>query len=197
MAVFRYLTSRCLHNGGKMYLNKSLNWMIMLALLAMLVFSACTTTSSEPVTLLEQVTADEPTQAELEAQIEEIVWAYEEAYEKGDLDKLMAFYADDVVSLPPGFPKSEGKAELEAAFREYFDAFTIERDFELVSVDVSGNTANRLGEWTQTLTPKDGGEPIVEVGRCVLDFEKQGDEWKIDREIWNTESVTIGELAVE
>ncbi len=68
-----------------MYLNKSLKWMVMLASLAMLVLSACTTASSEPATMQEAVTENEPTQAELEAKIEEIVWAYEEAYEKGEL----------------------------------------------------------------------------------------------------------------
>ena len=179
-----------------MYLNSSLKRMATLALLVTVVLSACGTTA-EPTTVQEQPAVDEPSQAELEAQIEEVVWAFENAYGEGDLDAVMEFYADDVVSLPPGFPKAEGKAELEAAFREFFDTFTIERDFELGSVDVSGNMATRFGEWTQTLTPKGGGEPIVEIGRCILGFEKQDDEWRVVWEIWNTESVTGGEPTVE
>lgn len=180
-----------------MYLKNSLKWMVMLALLAALFLNACATTYSETATAQEQAVINEPTQTGQESQIEELVWAFEEAYEKGDLDAVMAFYADDVVSLPPGFPKSEGKVALEAAFQEFFDTFTIERDFELSNVDVSGQMATRLGEWTQTLTPKDGGTPIVEVGRCILGFEKQGNEWKIVWEIWNTVSVTGGEPVVE
>ena len=136
-----------------------------LALLAMIVLTGCVVVTPAAVTAGEPaVTKDVVTEAELEAQIEEAVWVYEEAYQAGDMERVMALYTDDVVSLPPGFPKTEGKADLEAGFQEFFDAFTIERDFELVDVDVFGDTATRLGEWTQTLTPKDGGEPFVETG---------------------------------
>ena len=88
--------------------------------------------------------------------------------------------------MPPGYPKSVGKEAIEADLRFFFDEFTMEREFELINVEVTGNTATRLGEWSQTLTPKDGGDPIVEVGRCILGFEKIDDEWKVMWEIWNT-----------
>ena len=51
---------------------------------------------------------------------------------------------------------------------------------------IAGETATRTGEWTQTLTPTDGSEPIVETGRCVLGFKKVDGEWKVAWEIWNT-----------
>jgi|GEM_PF-1033224 len=143
--------------------------------------------NTESVTEGESAVAEETvSQADAKGQIEAAVWAYEDAYQAGDVDRLMTLYADDVVSLPPGFPKTEGKADLEAGFQEFFDTFTLDRDFELVSVEVSGDKATRLGEWTQTLTPKDGGEPIVETGRCILGYEKVGDEWQVAWEIWNT-----------
>jgi len=179
-----------------MVLNNSFKWVMVLTLLAMIVLSGCTSSVSEPAVAQEPPAANELTQAELEAEIAELVWAFEDAYEAGDLDTVMSFYADNVVSLPPGFPKTVGKADVEAGFKELFDAFTIERDFDLVSVDVSGDMATRLGEWTQTLTPKDGREPIVEVGRCILGFKRVDDEWKVAWEIWNTESVTGGEPEV-
>jgi uncharacterized protein (TIGR02246 family) len=169
----------------KMYLNNSYKLVAMLALLAIVVLSGCSTTAPE------QAAA-----AELEKQIEEAVWTYEEALQSGDLERLMGLYADDVVSLPPGFPKTEGKADLEASLQEFFDAYAIERDFELVNVQVAGDTATRLGEWTQTLTPKDGGAPIVETGRCILGYEKVGNEWKVAWEIWNTYEYIPGYVAV-
>ena len=169
-----------------MVLNNSIKWVVMLALLAMVVLSGCTSTASEPVAAQEPPAANESTEAELKAQVEAAVWTYEEAYQAGDVDKIMTLYADDVVSLPPGFPKTVGKADVEAGFREFFDTFSMKRDFELVNVDVFGDRATRLGEWTQTLTPKDGGEPIVETGRCILGYKQVGDEWKVAWEIWNT-----------
>jgi hypothetical protein len=36
------------------------------------------------------------------------------------------------------------------------------------------------------VTPVDGSEPITEIGRCVLGWEKINGEWKVVWEIWNT-----------
>jgi ketosteroid isomerase-like protein len=88
--------------------------------------------------------------------------------------------------MPPGFPVSTGKEAIEADLRAFFDEFDLEREFTLVDYEVTGEVATRTGEWTQTLTPKAGGDPIVETGRCVLGFKKVGDEWKVAWEIWNT-----------
>lgn len=132
------------------------------------------------------VVAEAPPEADLKAQVEKAVWAFEDAFQAGDVDRLMALYTDDAISLPPGLPKTEGKADLEAGLREFFDTFTLERDFKLVDIDVFGDKATRLGEWTQTITPKAGGEPVVETGRCILGYQKVGDEWLVGWEIWNT-----------
>jgi len=96
------------------------------------------------------------------------------------------YYAEDAVSMPPGFPVSVGKETIDADLRYFFDEFTMERDFTLVGFNVTGDAATRTGEWTQTLTPNAGGEPIVETGRCVLGFKQVDGEWKVAWEIWNT-----------
>jgi ketosteroid isomerase-like protein len=114
------------------------------------------------------------------------VWAYEEAFQAGDVDQLIKFYAPDAISLPPGFPASVGREAIEADLRWFFDEFELERDFALVDYEIAGNYATRLGEWTQTLTPRAGGDPIVETGRCIVGFEKMRGRWKVVWEIWNT-----------
>ena len=116
----------------------------------------------------------------------ETVWAYEEAFQAGDVDQVIEFYAQDAVSLPPGYPPSVGREAIEADLRWFFGEFDLERGFVLVDYEVVGNYATRLGEWTQTLTPKAGGDPIVETGRCILGWRKIEGEWKVVWEIWNT-----------
>jgi ketosteroid isomerase-like protein len=116
----------------------------------------------------------------------ETVWAYEKAFQAGDVDQVIEFYAPDAVSLPPGYPKSVGREAIEADLRGFFGEFALERDFVLVDFEVVGNYATRLGEWTQTLTPKAGGDDIVETGRCILGWRKINGEWKVVWEIWNT-----------
>ena len=92
------------------------------------------------------------------------LWAFEEAFQSGDVDQVIEFYAPDAVSLPPGYPPSVGREAIEADLRYFFDEFALERKFELVDYEVVGNYATRLGEWTQTLTPEGEAEPSVETG---------------------------------
>jgi ketosteroid isomerase-like protein len=122
-----------------------------------------------------------------EDQIREAVDAWEDAFSARDVDRLMELYAEDAISMPPGFPTSVGKEAIEADFQWLFDTFTIQRQFTLVDIQMSGNLATRRGVWTQTLTPKDGGDPVIEIGKCVVIFTKSGDEWLVVWEIWNTD----------
>ena len=156
--------------------------MIMLVLINAVILSGCVMVGPETGTAVEGVA----TQMELEEEVLAAIYGYEEAFEAGDVDRLMEFYAEEVVSLPPGFPKVEGKETLETDLQGFFDEFTLDRDFEVVDLEVKGNTATRLMEWTNTWTPKAGGEPITEVGRCMLGYEKIDDEWLVTWEIWNT-----------
>jgi uncharacterized protein (TIGR02246 family) len=121
-----------------------------------------------------------------EAQFTEVVFAVEEAVQAGDVDRIMEFYADDVVTILPGVPPLVGKDAVRADWDYFFDTYTLDRDAELVYVDVSGDTAVRRMAWTNTLTPKDGGDPIVDTGNCVVGFKKVNDEWKIAWEIAST-----------
>jgi ketosteroid isomerase-like protein len=116
----------------------------------------------------------------------EAVWAHENAFQAGDVDQLTELYAEDAVSMPPGFPASVGQRAIEADLRFFFDEFALDREFSLANYEIAGDYATRQGEWTQTLTPKAGGDPIVETGRCTLGFKKLDDEWQVVWEIWNT-----------
>jgi uncharacterized protein (TIGR02246 family) len=118
-----------------------------------------------------------------EAQFTEVVYAVEEAVRSNNVDRVMEFYADDVVTILPGMPPLEGKEAVQADWEYVFDTFTLDRDSELVYINVDGDSAVRRMEWTNTLTPKDGSEPIVETGNCIVGFKKIDDKWKIAWEI--------------
>jgi ketosteroid isomerase-like protein len=126
-----------------------------------------------------------PQGAEEEAFLE-AVWAHELAWEANDVDATIAFYDEDAISLLPGLPTIEGKEAIEADMRAFLDMFTLERVFELVDYTVSGDYATRLGEWTNTMKPKDGSDPIVEKGRCIVGWRNIGGEWKVVWEIAST-----------
>jgi uncharacterized protein (TIGR02246 family) len=185
--VFIFYWIRKEKREGKMVFSHSPKLLVELGLLTtMIILSSCLASPAAPVREAEQTVAEQAaTQAELEAQVKEAVSAWEEAYQAGDLDRLIEIYADDAVSMPPGVPILEGKAAIEADFRQFFKEFKVERQFSLVDLEMSGDMAVRRGEWTQTFTPKAGGESVTQVGKCLVVFKRFGDEWKAIMEIWN------------
>lgn len=121
-----------------------------------------------------------------EAEFKTVIFAAEEAMKAADVDRLMEFYADDVVTMLPGLPPLRGKEEVRADWENFFNTYSLNRDAKLVYANVSGDSAVRRMEWTNTLTPKDGSEQIAETGTCVVGFKKIGGEWKI---VWEIASV--------
>jgi ketosteroid isomerase-like protein len=123
-----------------------------------------------------------------EKQIREVVATFEEAYRAGDVDRIMEFYADDAISMPPGFPASVGKAAIRADFEMFYTDLTVEeRNFQITDIWIAGNLATRRAVWDQTLSWNDGSAPpFTEYGQCVVSFKKLGNEWKVIWEIWNT-----------
>lgn len=121
-----------------------------------------------------------------EEQFMTTILAHEEAYQNEDWEAFVNFYAEDAISHAPGFPADKGKAAIATAVQGLFTAYDLERTFQVADFEIHGDFATRTGEWTQILTPTDGGEPITEVGRCILGWQKIDGEWKVIWEIWNT-----------
>ena len=119
-------------------------------------------------------------------QLQDAIWAFEEALEAGDAAQIGAFFTENAMSYPPELLPLAGKQAIEAFYTDMLGEYEISRQFELVDVDIAGNQATRLGEWTQTMMPKDGGMPEVEFGRCMFGYEFDGVEWKVAWQIWHT-----------
>lgn len=108
-----------------------------------------------------------------------------EMFEANDAAGLMDLFADDAVSLPPGSPAIEGKDAIAAGKTAFLENNNVKVDFKLVDYKIVGDYATRQGEWTMYVTPKAGGETMVNPGKCMLGWEKIGGEWKIVWEIFN------------
>lgn len=115
---------------------------------------------------------------------------YDEAYNAGDIDRLLSNYADDAVRIPPNEPALIGKDVIRANYKLSFDQFTGENDSVVVDVKVSGDLAFVRGTWTEISTPKAGGESLNLNGSWVAINQKQPDgSWKTICEIWSKEQL--------
>ncbi len=150
-------------------------WLSVVSTVVIFLLAAC-----QPVLL------PPPQAVNAEEEFSKAIFGLEEAYQKEDTAAVMAYYAENSVSHAPGFPSDVGKQAVTVAYQAFFDIYELERDFQLIDMKISGNFATRTADWTQILTPKDGSEPITEIGRCILGWEKIDGEWLVVWEIWNT-----------
>ncbi len=129
----------------------------------------------------EDTTADEAT-------IRASAPAFADAYNAGDVDKLVAMYWDDAVVLPPGAPGKSGAA----AIREFFAADTAGSQAagvrfnipEAGAVDVSGDLAYESGTYSVT----DASGATVDTGKYIGVFQKRDGKWRYIRDTWNSDN---------
>ena len=109
------------------------------------------------------------------------------AYNAGDVNGILALYADDAVVNGPGSPAARG----EAAIREYFTKDIAGASAAGVKLNSGPSTddgvSGDLGwEWgTYTATDKSGA--TVDKGKYVTVCARRNGKWLVIRDIWNSD----------
>ena len=108
-------------------------------------------------------------------------------YNACDFERIMSFYAENSIQMPPNEPIHKGKEAILLAYqkaRELNDEHIDSRVIE--DVRVSGDLAVAWGVDTGTTTPKSGGEPVKYNLKWLVVLERQSDGvWKWTYEMWN------------
>lgn len=129
-----------------------------------------------------------PARTSGEDQVRAASVTWDEAHNAADLARLMDLYADEAVSMPHSRPALDGRAAIDADFRQFFAEFTATHATSIVSIDIAGDWAIERGTYALTATPKSTGAAIHERGKHIVIRRKVGDVWKIRWEIWNTDA---------
>ena len=111
------------------------------------------------------------------------------ASEGRDVERILAYWTDDAVVMPPGAPAVAGKP----ALREYVQASLKIPGFRIgwrstdVKFSPDGNLAYMFATNTVT-TNGDNGAPTTTAGRVVTIWRRDPDgEWRCALDIWNAE----------
>jgi ketosteroid isomerase-like protein len=111
--------------------------------------------------------------------------AFIAAYNAGDVAKVVACYAEDLIKERQG-AASETKAEtagrIEQVFRDFDGRLSVSND-EIVT---SGDLAYARGMLRLTLTPRAGGAPRVLERRFLEIWRKRGGNWLVVRTMDNS-----------
>lgn len=171
------------------WLPKSLSVIVFLGLLA-----GCQTEPAEGPAEQAGATTEETAAsdaASVRATIEEIGDRFEQALLAEDAATIASFYAEDAVVLPPGSPRTEGQANIEAMFAAWFEQIPPMEGFTLTSDDVqlssSGELAYEVGTYTSRGTTPDG-QAYDETGKYLAVWENTGGEWKMVADQWSEDA---------
>ena len=109
------------------------------------------------------------------------------ASEGHDVERILSYWTDDAIVLPPGLPAVVGKA----ALRRYVEGSTQIPGFRIswTSTDVTfspdGNLAYMHSRNAVTMDAPDG-TPSTTKGRAVTIWRREPDgEWRCTVDIWN------------
>jgi ketosteroid isomerase-like protein len=111
------------------------------------------------------------------------------ASEGRDVERILSYWAEDAVVIPPGLPPVIGKV----ALRQYVEGsmqipgFRITWESKDVTLSPDGQLAYMFSRNAVTMNTQDG-TPITTEGRAVTIWRRESDgEWRCAVDIWNAE----------
>lgn len=123
-------------------------------------------------------------QAPNEEALMDIVPAWANAYNAGDLDALAALYTEDAVVMPPGGERVQGHDALKALATSYIEAGAVQIELPPPDAyDVLGETA--WIEGTYRFFAPDGSP--VDVGKYLDVYRFEDGMWRIQHHMWNSD----------
>jgi uncharacterized protein (TIGR02246 family) len=114
--------------------------------------------------------------------------AHVAALNAGDTDAWVACFARDGVQMPPNYPANIGVDAIRGWSGWMLAAFRAEFSLSPEEVQPAGaDWAFERGSYAITLTPKAGGEAILDEGKYITLYHRKTDgAWLMARDIWNS-----------
>jgi ketosteroid isomerase-like protein len=114
---------------------------------------------------------------------------WDQSYNAGQADAIVALYADDAVLMPPGAPAAQGSAAMKAYLtadiaQSQAAGLSLATDTTPVTAGASGDLGWRSG----TYSVKDKAGATVETGKWLEAWERRSGKWLVIRDIWNSDS---------
>jgi ketosteroid isomerase-like protein len=114
---------------------------------------------------------------------------FREACNSGDVDRLLAVFADEFTDMSSGVPSFFGidaRSVFRARMTKLLERYRVTLIVTIIAIRVFGKTAFDFGWHALTLKPKDGGRPITNRMRYFETWQRNSSgEWKIDSYIDN------------
>lgn len=112
------------------------------------------------------------------------------ALNDADADAWAACFAADAVQMPPNMPANVGIDGIREWSRGFLDAFSVEFSLDPAEALQAGpDWVIERGAYEIALTPNGGGgDPLRDHGKYVTVYQREGEHWKMARDIWNSDN---------
>ena len=112
--------------------------------------------------------------------------AYREAIDRKDIEGILQFYSPDLITVTQGEPIQYGKDWLRPLMQELYQEYDFHEEFKLDNIKIIGDRVVATLQYSQKMTPLQGGQPVIQTGKgvCVLKKSDSG-TWQFE---WNSYS---------
>jgi uncharacterized protein (TIGR02246 family) len=117
--------------------------------------------------------------------IEKLIFAYRDALNASDADKVVALYTADGVLLANAAPTAAGAEQVKGTYNYVFNNFKYTLEFTIIDVTINGNYAFARSTSKGSFVIKSSGQTVPDVNRELFVLEKVKDQWKISRYMYN------------
>jgi len=108
------------------------------------------------------------------------------AYNAGDVDRIVALYAEDAIMMPPGAPAATGHAAMRA-FLTADIANAKAAGVTLFDGESSTGVSGNIGWHSGSYTVKNAAGETVDSGSYLETCRKTDGKWLIIRDLWNSD----------
>jgi ketosteroid isomerase-like protein len=129
------------------------------------------------------------TEDELKAIVDAIGNEAEKCFLAGDVNSMLQYYCDDIISMPNLHPMVRGKNELKLMTEAVLSLGMKFESLESTTIEAKscGEYVFEIGTFSQAVVMPDTNEPVKQTGKYVTIWQKQPDgQLKIAVEIYNS-----------
>ncbi len=103
-------------------------------------------------------------------------------FARGDAAGMGALYTENGQLLPSNSDFVKGRKAIQAFWKGAMDMGIKSAKLETIDLEEHGDSAYEVGKYTLS----GAGGQLMDQGKYIVIWKKQGGEWKLHRDIWNT-----------
>ena len=131
------------------------------------------------------LTAGSALAGDINATIQTLNSNWNQAFNRGDANALANLYAENAILSPGNGKVLNGRKEIEALFKSFFDAGLHNHTLEIVTVGGDDNTMYQVAKWRANGAEKDNVKPTYGGITTSVFIKDASGKWIARSHIWN------------